>query len=219
MFKYLPKKYTDLLFTENSICIGTLHGYRDMENKRGISDSLEGSYHDILNLDYFDQDSLPTDPNVKRNLKNLFNLDDIKGKVQFTNCSFGQRNISPNFLIYCFSYEKSKEVMNEFDGAECCFEIKKPSTFFQLITWELEKKLNTNVNFVGVFEVDYSEYKRKRKGENSIPIHPVLAKTEAFKNQKELRAIWEIPRNYIIPEPFYIFNILGLNKCCRIVEL
>ena len=40
MYKYLRKKYADQLFNENGIRIGTLNWYRDMENKKGISDPL-----------------------------------------------------------------------------------------------------------------------------------------------------------------------------------
>lgn len=218
MYKYTEKFVADLLFNENSIRIGTLNGFRDMEAKQGISDPLEGSYQDKLKIDYFDERDFYTNPNLRQNVQNSFSIGPGCHNVRFINPTIITTRYSPNYLIFCTAHSKSEKLLNEFEGADTCYNIHKPFSFYQLITWELEKELQCKVNFLGIYEVIYDEYERIRSGMNSRHIPPALAKTKEFSPQCELRAIWEVPQN-LITKHHYDLNVLGLRKYCQIIDL
>jgi len=219
MYKYTEKFVADLLFNENRIRIGTLNGFRDMEKRQGISDPLEGSYEDHVVIHGTDTDYRENHL-FRENLKGFINIDSNANvqNIKFINCSSQTKRVSPNFLIFCSAHTKSFEVMEQFDNADSCFHIHKPETFFQLITFALEKEFEGKVNFLGVHKVNYNSYLRKRSALDSKPIHPALAKTEDFIPQCEVRAIWEIPQ-HLITKPFYDLQIFGLRRFCRLIQV
>lgn len=217
MYKYTEKFVADLLFNENRIRIGTLNGFRDMEAKQGISDPLEGSYGDHVEINGTDED-YHNNAVFRQNVQNFVQMDASSSHITFKNCFVKTTRRSPNYLIFCSAHTKSIQLLKQFDGADTCFHIYKPKTFFDLITWALDKQFQYPVRFLGVHEVSYKPYQRQRSAIDSRPIHPALAKTEEFLPQCELRAIWEIPQE-LITEPYYDLQVLGLKKYCRLIEL
>lgn len=216
MYKYLKRQYAEGLLNKNEIVIGTLYGYRDMEQteeNKGRYDPFEGKYKDKLSLI---NPNIPKDdwdnPIVRGNI----------GSFKFENCAFvniHNEYVAPNCLIYCTSYEKSLEVMSEFKDADTCIEIKNISSFYNLITWELQRKLHQDIRLRTVSRIDYDFYERVRSDIYGLPLHPALAKTQEYKKQCEIRAIWSVPDNFQINEAFYKFSIVGLRKNCRLVEI
>lgn len=218
MYKYTSKYVADLLFQKNIIRIGTLKGFREMEEKQGISDPLEGSYRDIFQTSNVNEKNYFSNPRLRENIKHAISIGPNSSNIHIGSVEIRTHRQSPNYLIYCIAHTKSKDLLDEFEGAEICYQINKPDTFYQLITWALEKKLNCEVEFLGVHEVSYDEYERKRSDENSLPIPPALTKTSHFSRQCELRAIWKAPEEFI-NDPFYDLNIIGLKKTCSIADL
>lgn len=213
MYKYTQKFVSDLLFLENTIRVGTLYGFRDMEAKQGISDPKEGEYEDTLHLDYFHMEEEDAhNPLLQHNLPGIMiqNSRDIK---------IINTRKSVNYIIYCTAHTKSKEIMNQFEGADTCIEIYKKQTFYQLMTWALAKELKTQVKFLGVHPVNYDHYNRVRYNPYEYSLHPVLAKTKEFEPQCELRAIWEVPDDSLISKSFYDLSVTGLRKCCKLIEI
>lgn len=218
MYKYTEKFVADLLFKKNAIRIGTLEGFQKMEHKAGISDPLEGYYVDELKLDHFNQDDYHSIPSLKESLKGNMSIGQ-NSTVNVYGGTFRKEIRSPNYLIFCFAHTKSKSIMQEFEGADTCFQIVRP-LFFPLITWSLEKKLQTKVKFLGVHEIIYGNKLRTRTDKYSERIPPALAKTQQFASQCELRAIWEVPENFTLNQPHYdLTNVVGLRTCCEIIEL
>lgn len=218
MYKYTEKFVADLLFNNNSIRIGTLDGFKKMEATKGISDPLEGSYIDTLNIDYFDQNDVFSNPILRENLQGAYSFGENASIIMIVDPIIINTRTSPNYLIFCSAHKKSSDLLEHFEGADTCYHIHKPSSFYQLITWELEKELNCVVKFLGVHKVVYDNYERNRSGINSRHLPPSLAKTLEFQPQCELRAIWEIPEEKIT-KPHYDLKILGLRKFCKIVDL
>lgn len=218
MYKYTTKFVSDLLFKKNCIRIGTLNGYRDMEAKQGISDPLEGSYHETLIIDRFNEQEYYKDPILRENVQHGFHIEQGAINCQIIDCVVESEIKSPNYLIFCTAHKKSKEVMSEFEDATICYQIHKIQSFYQLITWKLEKLFESNLKFHGVVPVHYDEYNRLNSDIRSRRLSPVIAKTSEFSPQCELRAIWEVPEE-LIKEPHYDLQILGLSKTCRIIDI
>ena len=219
MYKYLKKKYADQLFNENIIRIGTLNWYKDMEKEnKGRADPLEGTYEDLLTITGTGEDYYSNSV-FRQNVAEFIHFEPSARATSIKNLKIVTLRESPNYLIFCSAHTKSVNVLKQFKGADTCFHIYKPDTFFQLITWALEKQFQQPVKFLGVHPVSYKPFRRERSAiDLEAHIHPVLAKTEEFEPQCELRGIWEIPQ-HLITKPYYDLQIPGLRKFCRIVDL
>lgn len=216
MFKYNKYNHNDNLVKNGNIKIGTLYYYRDMEQLRGISDPLEGSYVSTVSLENITTESLNSDPIKNQHFQfgangNFFHLGE-SGSIGTFVSNLTQK--SPNYLIFCFSDENSKEVMSEFDGADSCVEIFDRN-FFTCITEHLQKNVHMSVTFQGAYLIDYDEYERPYNGDL---LHPVVCKTKDFMGQKEIRAIWSCDPMFKLDD-WYIFDIPELTKYCHFIEV
>lgn len=225
MYKYLKKEHAVDLLENNGICIGTLYGYKRMENNKGRSDEFEGMYIDTIEIEHLHADEYFENETIRKNLEGMIEIlpDDpnnhSKGNTgSMKNLTIARPRESYNCLIFCISYEKSRTVMEQFEGAEVCVEIHKPDTFFNLITWELKKSFGPSLDFLGIFQIEY-DYLYKKRDLYSTPLPPFITKTLDFAPQKELRAVWALDDESLIDKPFYLHKILGLKKCCRVVEI
>ena len=135
------------------IRIGTLHDFRKAEHKSGIADPQEGKKNVIHHIDKAIVNN--TDDLHGRAAKefNIVNLGKGNASVSFTDCTFSKSFDEPDCFILCFSSEKSKKVMAEFEGADSCIEITNPDIFLQQLTDTLN--LFTPVIFRGVHKVIY----------------------------------------------------------------
>lgn len=216
MFKYTQEFVLNKLFNENTIRIGTLKGYRDMEAKQGISDPFEGSYRDALSLAHFSGSDIHSNPELNKAVRGAINVPN-SSEFNFYNTKITTKQVSCNFLIYCCSLKLDKALFEEFEDANVCYEIHKPERFIHLITWALKKELGCNVTFAGVHAVSYKDFERKRMSPSEKLIHPAIAKTPEFANQFETRFLWHAPEDKI-NKPCYDLNVTGIRKCCRQVN-
>ncbi|MBD8010238.1 hypothetical protein [Acinetobacter pecorum] len=221
MFKYGSKKYMHLLAEKGEVKIGTIHGYKYMEEqKKGVYDPLDGEYINRLFIDdhTFNNGNPVKDAMLRSELSPIFQgLDEIDTPIRISGIQFEDHRISPNRLVFCSSYENSVSVMKEFD-AECCVQITNPKMFYMLITHEISKLIETE--FMGTHKVNYGNYNRH----NEIRLQqlpPELAKTRDYIGQKELRTMWYIPNEFmhLVDNDGYIFKIPQLKKFCKIVKV
>lgn len=218
MFKYTTKEVADYLFNDDSIQIGTLHYYKKMENTKGISDPLEGTYIDHFAHRDFSVEEYNRNPKIRESLKGFIDLPAKLGKgCVISGNRMTSRKRSPNFLMFCTSHSKSKDTMSLFDGADTCIEIVDQQKFFTLITQALIKKLKTKITFTGSHPVDYGPFVRERKEFDFL--NPALAKTLKFEEQYEMRSIWQHDKFFKLSESPKILSVPGIHQCCKIINL
>lgn len=217
MYKYGSKKYMHGLAERGEIKIGTLFGYKYMEEqKKGVNDPLEGEYiNELMFKDYTFGNNPAMDGIFANEIGRFFG-----GRMQglgFHNVSICEHRKASNHLIYCTSFEKSLAVMKEFD-ADCCVEITRPNMFFKLVTYELNKIIKNT--FMDTHVVEYGEHTRVNEIRKEM-LKPILAKTPDFSGQKEMRSIWSVPQDSLdmINNDGYILKIPQLKKFCKVVKV
>lgn len=220
MYKYTEKFVANKLFNENSIRIGTLYGFRDMEHKNGISDPKEGKFKDRSVLDHFDSDIHQMDDELEQFLGSMIRSKIKPQKMVLKNISVSRAVISKNYLIFCFSKRLALRMFKLFDKSEICYQITSHDEFFDLITKALQMKLNCNVTFQGIFPISYGNFERKRAYNIKHPFDASTVKTNEFRNQHELRAIWSVPENVTLTEHYYdLEQVDNLSACCKLVNI
>lgn len=215
IYRYCSKEVANFLLKDNSIRIGTLHYYKYMEDTQGVSDPRDGEYLDHFTPPPFTAHDLVNHPALQKQIGKWFQVEADSGTKFFGN-TFISKKESPNFLMYCTSYKKSRKTMSQFKDADTCIEILNYERFFYLLTKRLKKHFQKNVNFHGIHPVEYGSYKRHRIGFEYL--NPALAKTPIFTDQYELRSIWTLKNNSRLNEKYYQFIIPGLSECCRLVS-
>lgn len=220
MFKYLPKSYADLLLTMGVLRVGTLHDFRRQEHGRGIADVDEGRKavrHTINHLTVRDV----TDPQFRTSVHarameafRAIRIGPGVRNVTLKNVRFTQHIDVPDCFIYCTSSLNSRAVLAEFAGAQTCVEIIDPQRYFKTITEALDA--HTPVVFRGIFEVKYADREERWNGQDWGD-HPAMIKPPSYRQQRELRAIWQPRRK----DPIKPVNIghMDLPRFCRRVAL
>lgn len=190
------------------IRIGTLHDFRKIEHKAGISDPKEGTKtvsHHINHLHI--EDSSDTSRNNKKDIDslsafNIMSLGENCKNIMFSNVSVSKKFNEPDVFILCVSKYQSKKTMNQFKGADSCLKITNENLFYKLITETINSI--TPVVFHGVHEVIYQDREEQWDG-STWGRHPAMIKEKQFRPQGELRAIWQPKGNFEI-KPIIISN-------------
>lgn len=221
MYRYSPQKYNSELLTMGVIRVGTLHDFRCTEHNKGISDPQEGKKMVSHRINQFHV-SNAGDPNIKSNihvrameafqavkLSNSKNSDNT-----FENCTFKRSFDIPDCFILCTSKICSRKTMSQFEGADSCVEVVDIGSFYKVLTDTLNSI--TPVIFRGIHEVIYQNKEEPWNGEN-WGRHPAVIKETDFKEQGELRAIWQPIGNKHIA-PLILFNP-RLGEFCRDVTI
>lgn len=221
MYKYTEKFVADKLFNENSIRIGTLYGFRDMEHKNGISDPKEGKFIDKAVLDHFDSDIHVTSEELDQFLSPMINFNGIRPKrMVLKNISDSRTVLAKNYLIFCYSKRIAFRMFKLFDKSDTCYEITSHDVFFNLITEALQIKLNCPVTFHGLFPVSYGNFERTRAYNVKHPFDAAIVKTNTFRSQHEIRAIWSVPDNVTLTEHYYdLEQVDNLSSCCKLLNI
>jgi hypothetical protein len=180
-YKYLPKKYADMLLNEGVIRIGTLFDYRRIEElgpasgdkKEGIVTQFFEASKRMGSTEEFPEfvtDNLNISGNIKMTAEPGFRLNVNRSTT--------------DFYIFCASAKYDEKAMKEF-GYDACIFVEKPKSFFRC----LSRKMNFRSSFVGFFPCMYAprDYQHTTK---SIP-NPALLKTPDYEYQNEVRAIWK----------------------------
>ncbi|MCJ2376416.1 hypothetical protein LNL84_06160 [Vibrio sp. ZSDZ34] len=213
MYRYSINQFSSLLTVFGGIRVGTLHDFRKSEHKRGIADPQEGKktvQHCI------DKETITIGDRSSKTARAAkeFNIIGGSGTATFENVTFSKTFNSPDFFILCSSYEKSKSVMSQFEGADTCVQITDPLSFYKELTILLNSI--TPVVFLGVHRVTYKERIEEWNG-TSWGADPTLLKEPEFSKQKEVRAIWAPKyRQPITPQ---ILGSVDLAKTCRKIAI
>lgn len=212
-FRYSGQKYNDTLLALGNIRIGTLHDFRRIEHKSGISDPNEGTKsvsHYVLKATDKDADRVH------------FEALDFFKVVKFDNCygavaeniHMSQNFDQPDCFVHCVSAEYSKDVLEQFEGADSCIEITNLNGFYRRLTEALNSHIPVQLETIST--VSYMLREEKWNGRD-WGVHPALIKEPEFSKQVEIRAIWR-PKFSGDISPI-VLNDIGLIDFCKRREL
>lgn len=166
------------MLTLGILKIGTLFEYRD-EEKYGdkIGDAKEGKKSLVMDVE-----------NASWNEKNQ--PDFTKGimkfgkeaSVNFVNFRFAKEEESPNHYLYCTSEVFDQALFPEFKS-DTCVVIHNTIGFFSAVNSRMK------ATFEGLFPCQYTS--REVAYDKDHGIHPALIKDPKYRNQKEVRALWQ----------------------------
>jgi len=193
MYRYSQKRYSKLLLTLGCIRIGTLHDFRRLEHKRGIADPQEGKKEVFHHIDHlFVADSNDPPLHESKDMRALEQFRAVKMEnsrdITFKNLTVARKFDHEDCFILCSSRTLSKRTMAQFEGADSCVQITDTSRFYQLLTNVLNSI--TPVIFRGAHDVIYQDRKEPWNGLD-WGHHPALIKETKFREQEEIREIWQ----------------------------
>lgn len=180
LYKYLRRSHAELLLKSGKLRIGTLYEYRNIE-KHGavIGDHEEGKSSVYMGI----EDEIWTPENQPDFAKSFFNLGQ-GGSLRVQGITLEKPQESPNFYLFCATHEFDRKAMLDF-GYDCCVVIEKPERFFAAITHTIRNK----TIFQGVHKCQYVPRRRSHGADNGI--HPAIIKDPTYRDQKEVRALWQ----------------------------
>lgn len=209
VYRYAESKWNDALVTSGSIRVGTLHDYRGVEHKAGISDPYEGMKsvsHHIESYMAGRDSSMGLDARAVEtygmfNLAPGASLNDVIMIWPFD---------EPNCFIHCSSSDYSLGALNSLEGADSCVVIEDILEFYRAVT----RALN---DFYPVELVRVSKvfYQNRHEAWNGVDWgkHPALVKDKSFYPQREVRALWQCAdQRPIKPQPLIVPELI---KLCR----
>ncbi len=193
LFKYLESKDVDS-FLKGKIKIGTLFGYRNIEqHKLDIGDNEEGILTRVntVNGTFNNQNEL----NREWGMRDVITIEGENRNTQFINCTFAKSESSEDLFVLCFSKTRNDKDMNDI-GYDACFEITNPNAFL----CKISAALNTLAEYKGLHSVSYGD--RTIHYTQSPKSHPALLKEARFEYQNEARAIWIPKKNMLLDAKF-----------------
>lgn len=208
LYKYSSKKWCDLFLSRGSIRIGTLHDYRKKEHSPGIHDAHEGLKtitHRIDDWDLSKSDASTAYHEAASSTLGLIRKSETSGDLPFriSGMSFRQEYDDPDCFVHCTSYKLSKTVMQEFQGADSCFEIYKFEDFYKHLTDSINEIIPIKLCELRV--VKYASRDEIFNG-SDLGIPPTRIKGVEFSKQFEVRAIWH-PKEKCAIEPLEFEDI------------
>lgn len=212
LYRYSNKKYNDLLLNDGSLKIGTLHDFRSIEHKAGISDPNEGMKTVSHYIDYYSPDNESEIPSINaRAMETVTPGMLVLGKgSSMHNITIAREFKEPNCFVHCSSYVLSADVMSQFEGANSCVEIFDVRGFYRQLTRTINK--TTPVEQFLQCRITYKSREENWNGQN-FGLHPSFIKEDQFERQYEYRVIW-IPASSDSIAPI-IINEPKLKKFCR----
>lgn len=201
VYKYLPKRFADALIFQGKLRVGTLHGYRNIEqHKSGIGDITGGEKNQ----------SLVVDGQVQWNKHNIpefagrFVKFDDTSTATFENIKFVQPLLSENLFVYCVSQCWDPALLTEFES-DACVEIHDLPRF----TRALSHVIRYRATYLAARACEYSGREHKYD-ENET--EPALLKPESYASQREVRALWRPLR---LPAMPFFAQCQRLRNTCR----
>ncbi len=200
-YKYLPRKYADLLVKNGQIRIGTIFTYRkdEIEARKDVDEATKTLFTKQI---IFEADDIPE--RLKRD--KLIKIEG-DGKVIFSNYTIGY----PNAFVYCVSEVLSKEVMESFSDCDTVVEISDCEFVFDNLARSFANAGRIQPDYL-IGRCDYSG--RKFEGDNSS--NAFFLKDAKYSYQNEIRLVM-LPTQKDI-EPFTV-EIPELKTYIRIVDL
>lgn len=147
LFKHLKAKYADLLISEGSIRIGTMHEYKNIENQE-IQDKREGNVtnkYAPTKVESFTAGSMKYAPlELSRMLQPASKDAQSSTIIMMPGSSITTNLTIHNCYIYCLSHSFEKDV---FEGYDACVEILDIDKFNQILAENIASKKNlTNLS-------------------------------------------------------------------------
>ncbi|GLH47620.1 hypothetical protein [Pseudomonas lactis] len=214
LYKYSENRWADLLLSDGSVRIGTIFDFRRSEHKRGIADAAEGVKSIYHGIEYYNSnESSGIDRSAVANLGPF--VSKKGGGFSLSNLTLEREFKSPDAYVHCTAHSLSKDVLEQFEGADSCVEIVRPSAFYKHLTEVINKIVP--VHYYGLHRIVYSARREAFNGEN-FGRRPDLIKDPEYELQCEVRAIW-MPRSKCkLIAPINIHE-KALVKFCRKAEL
>jgi len=206
LYKYLPIKFAEKMINENSLKIGTLYSYRDVENYGDeIGDSDEGKRTEY---------SHDKEPKRGDQLNPLESAAINVGAGMIVENNYVERqHHSENVYLYCLSrtYKTTtlEKLNKDFPGEkyDACVEIFEPDKFISAINASFGHKGEN----IGSFDCCYIN--RKQHYTVKMP-HPALIKDPKYSYQEEQRIIWHPLHKDELKEEIIIVN--GISSFCKL---
>ncbi len=208
-YKYLPRKFGKALLNKGSVKLGTLNGFKKMENDKARGDPNEGIRTSVLDI---------VVPGSNEDL-DIIDQASLEGFIKFTDCPGAivqatRSDICIDFYVYCVSELFSAEIarkLTEESGEliDCC-----------IIIWsmvEFTKRLNSVLSseckfFYPISKAVYLDTTRNYRENYQTP--PFLFKKAKFEYQKEWRIAWH-PVDRVISSK--VIEVENLSKICSII--
>lgn len=186
LFKYLKKEHADKLFNDGELRIGTLYDFRKDEHGDNRSDEGEGkkTIYEVVDDIIKDHEHNTLSPFVKQ----FLSIEKGAKNTRLINGEFMQTHDCGDCYVYCMSREHNEALYDDFK-ADVCVCIKSPYKFIHALGLALKKKtLLSRECYLSTCV--YCERMQCYGRHNDY--HPAIIKikTDNYKRQKEVRAIW-----------------------------
>ncbi|WP_140408618.1 hypothetical protein [Pseudomonas syringae] len=186
-FRYSCLKYSDSLLALGNIRIGTLHDFRRVEHRAGISDQNEGMKRVSHYIAYADDAVMH-----KKDFEAVRHMGVVNAatgvNLKFTDVTISRNFDTPDCFVHCISSVYSQKALEQFEGADSCVEITDILGFYRRLTLTLNTHVPTML--LAIAEVNYKPRQEIWNGKD-WGVHPALIKELKFSEQREIRAIWQ----------------------------
>jgi|WetSurMetagenome_2_1015567.scaffolds.fasta_scaffold12206_8 hypothetical protein len=225
VYKYTKKKYLHQFFDKGIIRIGTIHWYRDCENKK-IQDPLEGRTKYIIEPR---KESLTLSKEQANAITNDYQ---IKGNICISpETTFSDFLNVPNAFIFCTSLNNDKILLKKFE-AEGSYKIAELQRFTNLLSEEISKQFPLRLSATSrVVYVPSKEHKITNEnkdliirttpynetGVKNIYVEDYFTKPLEFQGEVEYRFIF-MPQKVIEKDCFVSIRNKKLVECCEIMD-
>lgn len=185
LYKYMPRKFALGLVHHGLLRIGTLHDYRRQEHGQGISDGDEGTKAIEVAIE---RQHFASGKDVPKTLAPLgiISVDDFCSNITLENIFVRKTFATQNCYLWCASSVRSRNVMEQFEGADTCIEIVGIAGFFASLR---QTMTSFDSEFQGLADVRYQSRMEDWNTEH-LGYHPAIIKGPEYSSQHEVRAIW-----------------------------
>ena len=209
LYKYAESEWSQALLERGSVRIGTLYDFRKKEHKEGIQDTEEGLKSIIHKIDSWQHGDENSPHHYANESYELIHAPGAKLK----DVTLIQDTEDDDCFIYCTAHTLSKDVLQQFKGADSCVEIYNLQAFYDQLTHRINERVP--VDFRVVMNIKYQT--REEAFYSPEPKLPgSLIKAPRFAPQCEVRAIWTPKSDH--PIEATCFEDMVLTKYCRAVD-
>ncbi len=214
LLRYTKGDFFKKLVTSGDIRISSVSKYRKSDGLQ-VGDKIDGILPWSAHFDRLTQTDLSEHPHVRRIFGGIDPRCNVKD-ITIKNC----RITSEPLFVYSCSYRYCDRMHLSWKSEQqydVCFQITDAMAFAEIITEELNKRIN--VNFLGFGAVTYANYSETaplRVDHPALRLPPYLVKQRRYRRQLEIRLIWA-PRNRTISLPDYLdLTNPSLSGLCRL---
>ena len=208
----MSRKYALGLVRHGLLRIGTLNDYRRQEHGQGVSDGDEGTKRIEVAIE---RQHFASGNDVPKTLASLgvIAVDDSSSNITLENIYVGKSIVAPNCYLWCASSVRSRDVMEQFEGADTCVEVVDIDRFFAILG---QVMTTFDSAFQGLADVLYQSRTEAWNPEH-LGVHPAIIKGPEYSSQHEVRAIWTPSMDDEIG-PIKL-HVNSLAQCCELRKI